>query len=139
MLPSGNSVFLVYGVRWFSTPLRLETMRTFRLPQFLRRFPFSLSQSPGQKFIVAGSATNSPISSCAITQHQQTWASYFTPTRLDQTAWSDVPAPLSIAEHVCTIHFIKANEFVLAIHRYFFTTLWSCGRSPDAFGVEGGR
>ena len=73
VLPSGNSVFLVYGVRWFSTPLRLETMRTFRLPQFLRRFPFPLSQSPGQKFIVAGSATNSPISSCAITQHQQTW------------------------------------------------------------------
>ena len=72
VLPSGNSVFLVYGVRWFSTPLRLETMRTFRLPQFLLRFPFPLSQSPGQKFMVAGSATNSPISSCAITRHPQT-------------------------------------------------------------------
>ena len=73
VLPSGNSVFLVYEVRWFSTPLRLETMRTHRLPQVLRLSPFPLSQSPGQKFTVAGSATNSPVSSCAITRHHQTW------------------------------------------------------------------
>ena len=73
VLPSGNSVFLVYEVRWFSTPLRLETMRTHRLPQVLRLSPFPLSQSPGQKFTVAGSATNSPVSSSAITRHHQTW------------------------------------------------------------------
>ena len=73
VLPSGNSVFLVYGVRWFSTPLRLETMRTHRLPQVRRLSLFPLSQSPGQKFTVAGNATNSPVSSCAVTRHQQTW------------------------------------------------------------------
>ena len=73
VLPSGNSVFLVYEVRWFLSPLRLETMRTHRLPQVLRLSSFPLSQSPGQKFTVAGSTTNSPVSSCAITRHHQTW------------------------------------------------------------------
>ena len=46
---------------------------------------------------------------------------------------------LCVAEFDCSFLFIESDEIDLAIHRYFFTTFWSYGRSPDALGVEGGR
>ena len=85
---SGNFVFLVYGVRWFSTPLRLETMRSHRLSQVPRLSLFPLSPSPGQKFTVAGNSTISTGSCCAITRHPQTWTHI-----LLVRACSDVAAP----------------------------------------------
>ena len=85
--------FWKFCFSWFSTPLRLETMRTFRLPQFLLRFPFPLSQSPGQ---VYGRWQRNKLTYKFLRDYTASpdLDSYFTCTHLDQTACSDVAAPL---------------------------------------------
>ena len=123
-LHSGNFVFLVYGVRWFS-------------PRYGRRqcgltgclsFPDFLSPSPGQKFIVAGNATNSPVSSCSLHGITRPGLIFYL-YALGSDSMFRRYYSICIAEFDCTILFIESDEIVLAIHRYFLTTFWSYGRS----------